>query len=114
MLGGFSMGSVMSYALGLRPTARRRQASLRSRASCRSSTAGRPTSPSRQGLRAFIAHGRRDPVMEVGFARRARELLEAGGLAVDFHESDAAHHIDPAHIEPAVSWLATTLGLDRD
>ena len=44
----------------------------------------------------FIAHGRRDPIMEVGFARRARELLEAGGLPVEYHESDAGHHIDPA------------------
>ena len=75
------MGSVMSYSLGLgadRPApagilafsglrARRRRlgADLADRA----------------GLRAFIAHGRRDPVMEVDFARRARELLEAGGLA---------------------------------
>ena len=57
----------------------------------------------------FIAHGRRDPIMEVGFARRARELLEAGGLPVDYHESDAAHHIDPAHVPAAVAWLDRTL-----
>ena len=48
--------------------------------------------------------------MEVGFARRARELLEAGGLEVEYHESDAAHHIDPAHVPPAVAWLGATLG----
>ena len=69
-----------------------------------------PDLAGRAGLRAFIAHGRRDPVMEVGFARRARELLEAGGLDVEYHESDAAHHIDPAHVPPAVAWLGTTLG----
>jgi phospholipase/carboxylesterase len=63
----------------------------------------------RAGLRAFIAHGRRDPVMAVELARRARELLEAGGLDVSYHESDAAHHIDPAHIGPAADWLAVTL-----
>ena len=48
--------------------------------------------------------------MEVGFARRARELLEAGGLTVEYHESDAGHHIDPAHVPPAVAWLGATLG----
>ena len=48
--------------------------------------------------------------MEVGFARRARELLEAGGLDVEYHESDAAHHIDPQHVPPAVAWLGSTLG----
>ena len=59
-------------------------------------------------MRVFIAHGRQDPVMDVGFARQARELLEAGGLDVEYHESDAAHHIDPAHIPAAVKFLTTT------
>jgi phospholipase/carboxylesterase len=59
--------------------------------------------------RVFIAHGRNDPVMDVGFARRAHELLVAGGLDVDYHESDAAHHIDPAHVPAAIDWLNTTL-----
>jgi phospholipase/carboxylesterase len=45
-------------------------------------------------------------VMEVGFGRRARDLLTAGGLPVEYHESDAGHHIDPAQIPAAVDWLA--------
>jgi phospholipase/carboxylesterase len=68
-----------------------------------------PELASRTGLRAFIAHGRRDPVIEVGFARRARDLLEAGGIDVDYHESDVAHQIDPAALPAAVGWLAATL-----
>ena len=44
VLGGFSMGSVMSYSLGLGPDARRPRASWPSRGSSRSSTAGSPTS----------------------------------------------------------------------
>jgi phospholipase/carboxylesterase len=51
--------------------------------------------------------------MEIGFARRARELLEGGGLEVEYHESDAGHHIDPDHVRPAIDWLGTTLALDR-
>ena len=47
--------------------------------------------------------------MEIGFARRARELLEAGGLDVEYHESDAAHEIDRAHLAAAASWLVETL-----
>ena len=58
----------------------------------------------------FIAHGRNDPVMEVGFARHARDLLTAGGLQVDYHESDAGHHIDPSHIPAAVQVVATRVG----
>jgi phospholipase/carboxylesterase len=61
------------------------------------------------GLRAFIAHGRNDQVMDVAFARQARDLLQGGGIDVEYHESDAAHHIDPEHIPAAMSWLGATL-----
>jgi phospholipase/carboxylesterase len=47
--------------------------------------------------------------MDVSFARAAHELIEGGGLPVEHHESDAGHHIDPAHVQPAVDWLRTTL-----
>ena len=47
--------------------------------------------------------------MEVSFARAARDLLEGAGLAVEYHESDAGHHIDPAHVPAAVGWLRDTL-----
>jgi phospholipase/carboxylesterase len=46
--------------------------------------------------------------MNVEFARRAKELLEAGGLPVEYHESDAGHHIDPEHLTAAVEWLRET------
>ena len=68
-----------------------------------------PDLAGRAGTRVFIAHGRNDPVMEVGFARRARDLLEGGGIPVDYHESDAGHHIDPEHVPAAIAWLGTTL-----
>ena len=41
--------------------------------------------------------------------RLALETQGAGGLPVEYHESDAAHHIDPAHVPPAVDWVAATL-----
>jgi phospholipase/carboxylesterase len=110
VLGGFSMGSVMSYALGLSGQRPAPAGILAFSGFVPIVDGWEPDLASRNGLRAFIAHGRRDPVMEVGFARRARELLEAGGLEVEYHESDAAHHIDPAHVPPAVAWLAATLG----
>ena len=109
VFGGFSMGSVMSYSLGL-GAARPAPAGILAFSGFIPVVEGwEPSLEDRRQLRVFIAHGRRDPVMEVGFARRARELLEAGGLDVEYHESDAAHHIDPAHIAPARAWLDTTL-----
>ena len=47
--------------------------------------------------------------MDVGFARRARDLLTTGGLDVDYHESDAGHHIDPDHVPAAVAWLGDSV-----
>jgi phospholipase/carboxylesterase len=110
VLGGFSMGSVMSYALGLvgdRPV----PAGLLIFSGFIPTVEGwQPELATRQTLPAFIAHGRNDPVMDVGFARRARELLETAGLPVSYHESDTAHQIDPAHLHPASEWLAAAVG----
>src|SRR5215211_5124844 len=109
VLGGFSMGSVMSYALGLR-AGRPAPAGILAFSGFVPVVDGwEPDFRGREELRVFVAHGARDPVMHVEFARRARALLEAGGLAVEYHESDAAHHIDPVHVPAAVDWIATTL-----
>jgi phospholipase/carboxylesterase len=63
----------------------------------------------RSGVRAFIAHGRNDPVIDVEFARSAREQMLAGGLDVDYHEFAGGHEIDPSHIPAATAWLRDVL-----
>jgi len=105
VLGGFSMGSVMSYALGLGGDRPRPAGILAFSGFIPTVDGWEPDLETRQGLRVFVAHGRSDPIMDVAFARAARERLEAGGLDVEYHESDAAHHIDPAHLRAAVAWL---------
>jgi phospholipase/carboxylesterase len=111
VLGGFSMGAVMSYALGL-AGGRPAPAGIMPFSGFVPTVAGwEPSLADRPGLRAFVAHGRRDPVIEVAFARRAVELLRTAGLGVEYHESDAGHQIDAAHIPAALDWLGATLGL---
>lgn len=111
ILGGFSMGSVMSYALGLageRPVSAGILAFsgfIPTVESWEADLASRPDLP------VFIAHGRRDPIIDVAFARQAREHLEAGGLPVEYHESEVAHHIDPDHLPAATGWLARAMGV---
>jgi phospholipase/carboxylesterase len=109
VLGGFSMGSVMSYALGLAGDRPMPAGILAFSGFIPTVDGWRPELAGREQLRAFIAHGRNDPVMDVEFARAARRLLEGGGLDVSYHESSAAHHIDPAHVPAAVEWVAATL-----
>jgi phospholipase/carboxylesterase len=109
VLGGFSMGSVMSYSLGLGAERPAPAGILAFSGFVPVVDGWEPHLDDRGATRAFIAHGRNDPIMAVDFARQARALLETGGLDVEYHESDAAHHIDPAHVPAAVDWLAATL-----
>jgi phospholipase/carboxylesterase len=109
VFGGFSMGSVMSYSLGLggdRPPV----AGILAFSGFLPTVEGwTPDLASRPDTRVFMAHGRQDPVMDVEFARRAHEVLTAGGLNVEYHEDDYGHEINPAHVPAAISWLEEVL-----
>jgi phospholipase/carboxylesterase len=109
VLGGFSMGSVMSYALGLGPDRPAPAGILAFSGFVPTVEGWQPDLEGRRDVRVFIAHGRRDQVMPVPFAHRARDLLTAGGLEVEYHESDAGHHIEPGHLRLAADWLERTL-----
>jgi phospholipase/carboxylesterase len=113
VLGGFSMGSVMSYSLGLAAERPAPAGILAFSGFVPVVDGWQPALADRAGTRVFIAHGTGDPIMHVEFARQARELIEAGGLQVEYHESDAGHHIDPAHVPAATEWLAATLSASR-
>jgi phospholipase/carboxylesterase len=110
VLGGFSMGTVMSYALGLDASRPVPAGILAFSGFIPVLDDWQPDLAGRAGLAAFIAHGRRDPVIDVAFARDASELLRSAGIDVEYLESDAGHHIDPASIPPASAWLRETVG----
>jgi phospholipase/carboxylesterase len=109
VLGGFSMGSVMSYAMGLGADRPAVAGILAFSGFVPTVDGWEPSLAGREATRAFIAHGRRDPIMDVEFARRARDLLEAGGIEVEYRESDLGHQIDPSHLAGARAWLGETL-----
>jgi phospholipase/carboxylesterase len=109
VLGGFSMGSAMSYALALGADRPPPAGILAFSGFIPNVPGWEPTFGARRDTRAFVAHGRNDPLIPVGLARAAVETLEGGGLAVEYRESDAPHQIDPADIAAASSWLARTV-----
>jgi phospholipase/carboxylesterase len=113
VLGGFSMGAVMSYALGLGPDRPAPGGILAFSGFVPTVEGWQPDLARRQRLPVFIAHGRRDAVIDVGFAREAQERLKAGGLQVEYHESEAGHHIDPRELPAAGTWLDRTLPARR-
>jgi phospholipase/carboxylesterase len=109
VLGGFSMGTVMSYATALdadRPAV----AGILAFSGFVPTVEGwEPSLSDRTATRAFVSHGRNDPVIGIEFAERARELLEDGGLEVTYRESELGHQIDPSHLREASAWLGELL-----
>jgi phospholipase/carboxylesterase len=105
VLGGFSMGTVMSYALALgaeRPPV----AGILALSGFVPTVEGwQPSLADRRSTRVLISHGRLDPVIGVEFARGARELLEGGGLLVDYREFDGGHNMDPRDLPRVIAWL---------
>lgn len=105
VLGGFSQGATMSYAMGLSGT-RPTPAGLLVFSGFVPVVEGWAPDPDTiRGLPMLVTHGRADPVIDVTFARRARTLLTEGGAAIEYHESEAGHLIDMAHIPAARAWL---------
>lgn len=114
VLGGFSQGAVMSYALAL-DRARPAPAALIALSGFIPAVDGwEPSLSDRASLPVWIGHGSRDPVISVDFARSARDLLAAGGFTdVAYHESQAAHQIDPRSLPALTRWLADAVAALR-
>lgn len=111
VLGGFSMGAVMSHALGWSGDRPRVAGVMAFSGFVPTVPAWQPSLADRTSTRAFVAHGDRDPVIDVAFGRAARDLLERGGIDVTYMETPVGHQIDPASLAAASAWLPQTLGL---
>jgi len=110
ILGGFSQGSVMSYALGLGPD-RPRPAGIMALSGFLPTVEGFELELSRaKGLPVAIGHGTHDPVIAVEFGRDARDRLTAAGADVTYRESPMPHTIDPQFLrELQETWLPETI-----
>ena len=110
VLGGFSQGAVMTYALGL--------ASTRPRPAAMITLSGFvPTVPGFElDLTAAlppvaIGHGALDPVISVEWGRGARDLLEEAGASPTYAEAaHLGHSIDPAFLRELATWLRSVTG----
>jgi phospholipase/carboxylesterase len=105
VLGGFSQGAVMSYALGL-GAGRPRPAGIMALSGFIPEVEGFQVDlGSAAGLPVAIGHGTHDPVISVEFGRDARERLEAAGAEVTYRESPMPHTIDPGFLRELPGWL---------
>ena len=110
ILGGFSQGSVMSYALGL-GAGRPRPAGIMALSGFIPEAEGVDLDLSKAaGLPVAIGHGTHDPVISVEFGRHARDRLTEAGADVTFRESPMPHTIDPRLLAELPDWLREALG----
>jgi len=107
VLGGFSQGAVMSYALSL-ARGRPRPAAV---------VAMSGFVPQVEGLELeletappfAIGHGSFDDVISVEWSRRARAVLEQAGADVLYREYPLPHAVDPRFLAEVRPWLAERL-----
>ena len=109
VLGGFSQGTMLSYALGL-GSSRPRPAGILAISGFIPTVEGFALDlEGRAGLPVSISHGTYDPVIAVEFGREARDRLDAAGLDVSYREDPVAHQIAPAAVAQARAVLERAL-----
>ena len=108
VLGGFSQGAVMAYALGLF-AGRPRPAGIIALSGFVPTVPGFELDLAEPFPPVAIGHGSFDPVIGVEWGRRARAQLEAAGANVTYKESPIDHTIDPSFIAELRPWLRTAL-----
>ena len=104
VLGGFSQGSMMSYALGLSAD-RPRQAGVIAMSGFFPTVDGLEIDFERPLPPIAIGHGTYDPVIGVEWGRRAKELLEGAGADVLYREYPLPHTVDPSFLAELRPWL---------
>jgi phospholipase/carboxylesterase len=104
LVGGFSQGAVMTYALSL-TRGRPRPAGLLCFSGFVPKVDGLEIDlEDLQGLPVAIGHGTQDPIIGVEFGRQAKQLLEDAGCEVLYKETPMGHSIDPNFLKALVPW----------
>ena len=110
VIGGFSQGCVMAYALAL-AKGRPWPAGLLAMSGFMPEVEGFELDLHHPGLPIAITHGTLDPIIGVEFGRAARQRLEAAGNRLLYRESPVGHGIDPAVLPDLRAWLQAAVSL---
>lgn len=109
ILGGFSQGAVMTYALGL-GAGRSRPAALVALSGFVPSVPGFELDLAPPLPPVAVGHGVLDPVIDVEWSRRARGLLQEAGADLLYRESPGlGHSIDPGFLRELRPWIRRAL-----
>jgi phospholipase/carboxylesterase len=105
VLGGFSQGAVMTYALGL-VRGRPRPAAIVALSGFLPTVPGLELDLEPPLPPAAIGHGTFDPVISVEWSRRSRQTLEAAGGDVLYREYPLPHAVEPRFLAEVAPWIS--------
>jgi phospholipase/carboxylesterase len=108
VLGGFSQGAVMTYALGF-GAGRPRPAALLALSGFVPTVPGFELDLTPPLPPIAIGHGSYDPIIGVEWGRRAKALLEEAGADVVSREYPLPHAVDPRFLVELRPWLPRAL-----
>jgi phospholipase/carboxylesterase len=114
VLGGFSQGAVMSWALGLGRGAAKRPAGIVALSGFMPEVDGLELAlGGLEGYPVAIGHGSLDEIIPVQFGRKARERLEPARPDLLYREYPLPHAIDPRFLTDLRDFVMRALPASR-
>jgi phospholipase/carboxylesterase len=111
VIAGFSQGGIMSSSIGVTQPERVKGFALLSGRMLREIDAQIASAERLQSTSAFIAHGQRDGVLPIDWAKEADAWLDRIGVTHETHYYDMAHEIVAEELADFSRWLTKTLSL---
>jgi phospholipase/carboxylesterase len=109
VVGGFSQGAGVAFAVAL-GDGRPRPAGILAMSGFLPMVRGwRITPRAKRRLPVYITHGSFDPMIPVGYGRRARDVLTEDGLYVTYRETRVQHAIDPELLPEMRQWVTSVI-----
>jgi phospholipase/carboxylesterase len=110
VLAGFSQGGAITLQAGLRHPERLAGLMVLSSYLPLAGSVAAEASPANRDVPILMAHGTRDPVVQLVRATTSREQLEALGYKIEWHDYPMEHSVCLEEIQAVRAWLGKILG----
>lgn len=109
MIAGFSQGCAMTLQAGLRHPEKLAGLLCLSGYLPIHATIEAERHPANHDTPIFLAHGRGDPIIPIDRAEKSRDMLQALGYSVEWHEYMMPHSVCAEEIDDISAWLRRVL-----
>lgn len=110
IVAGFSQGCAMALMVGLRHGETLGGIAGMSGYLPLAATTAAERSSANRNTPVWLAHGRRDPIVPIARGVATRDVLQALGQPVDWHEYAIEHTVSAEEVGDLQSWLVSRLG----